>query len=314
MKRPSESLIVILLPSLVAVSIGCQRSMNGSSAGSPFAPAGSTSTANSSTLFPVGPITGATRVPPPATGSANPGNSYLGTPSAAMPQSNSSLNSSFAAAPASFSAPAPTAASAGPNDTFRNSLGGMPVIDLTAQAQSPAPGAIAPSSFAQGPAVGSGLASAQPAKPYAQPYAQPNMQPFAQPQRVETSAWAAQPSDLLRPIDGPYAAAPVPQYRGYGTPTNVSPASSIAVPSHSGVVPAGGATSSDPWQSTQPVPASGYVATSSGAAPVGVRAGGPSTDPVTNAGASGSTPGSTSATTSSASSNSLPWRSPTTAR
>ena len=305
MKRPSESLIVILLPSLVAISIGCQRSMNGSTAGSPFAPAGSTATANSSPLFPVGPITGATRVPPPATGSANPGNSYLGTPSAAMPQSNSPSNSSFAAAPASFSASAPTAASAGPNDTFRNSLGGMPVIDLTTQAQIPAAG-----NFAQGPAVGSGLASAPPV----QPYAQPNMQPYAQPQRIETSAWATLPSDRLRPIDGPYAAAPVPQYRGYGTPASVSPASSIAVPSHSGVVPAGGVTSSDPWQSTQPVPANGYVATSSGAAPVGVRADGPSTDPVTNSGTSASAPGSSTVPTSTASSNSLPWRSPTTAR
>lgn len=305
MKRPSESLIVIFLPSLVAISIGCQRSMNGSTAGSPFAPAGPTATANSSPLFPVGPITGATRVPPPATGSANPGNSYLSTPSAAMPQSNSPPNSSFAAAPASFSATAPTAASAGPNDTFRNSLGGMPVIDLTTQAQSPAAGNVA-----QGTFMGSGPGNAPPV----QPYAQPSMQPFGQPQPVETSAWATQPSDLLRPIDGPYAAAPVPQYRGYGTPTNVSPASSIAVPSHSGVVPAGGVTSSDPWQSTQPVPASGYVATSSGAAPVGAPAGGPSTDPVTNSNAGASTPGSSTVPTSSASSSALPWRSPTTAR
>jgi hypothetical protein len=295
MKRPSPSLLFLSLPFLGLMTTGCQRSMNGSMASGPFAPAGTTAPAGGSQLFPMGPITGATRVPPPSTGSSSASNGYIGTPSAsnfAAPNTmQASLNSGSPTA-----GPAPVDSVAVQGNSLRNSLGGMPVIDLTAQLspeQPPAPvygsssfGGTAPQTSAQGydsfassAPVGSGV--------YPAPYAS------------ETSVRTAQPSELLRPIDQPYAAVPVPRYRGI-EPTAVAPNAYAAAPT---VSPAGGFPSTDAWQSvaSQPVPAANY----STGANVGVTRSGPSTEPVRQA---------TNAPAAQVASPSLPWRSPTTAR
>lgn len=312
MKRPSQSLLLLLLPSLGLVAGGCQRSMNGSMASGPFAPAGTAAPAGGSQLFPVGPITGATRVPPPPTGSATTNNSYISPPSAAsfgapgsLPTSSLSANPSNHATatgvPASFASnPAPTA-----SDAFRNSLGGMPVIDLTAQTSAPSnpsavPGQAAPSGFApnqQSAPYGQSAVGASPVGYGTVASASPvGSGVYQAPNAIETSVRASQPSELLRPIDTPFAAVPVPRYRGMEpTPTG----SFSASPS---IQPAGGFTS-DAWQSvpSQTVPATSY---SSGAT-VGVTRNGPSTDPVTP---NSNVPAAQTASPS------LPWRSPTTAR
>lgn len=279
MKRPANLLFLIVMPSIGLASVGCQRSMNGSMATGPFAPAGSMAPAGNSPLIPIGPVSGATRVPPPATGSSSSANGYQGA--ALSPSSNVGLasdvdangqvaplnpNTGFAAAPSSQNA-APA--------SFRSSLGGMPINDLTNQGSVPLPQA-PPSSFAggyQAGVVGSGVAYPSSNAP------------------LETSAWAQQPADLLRPIDTPYAAVPVPRYRGMEQPYNAA------------VQPAGGSVAADAWQTTLPNnPQANYPQPASVPAPVRQASLTPSTDPVgTDSAFQTGTP-------------SLPWRSPTTAR
>jgi len=109
---------------------GCQRNM-GPSASGPFAPAGTLAPTSSQPLIPFGPLTGATRVPPPPTGSAQASNGYAAPTGTATPtgspQSNLQLqgvnNGNFDAF-AHRSNPQLTS-------TRRSLPGGMPVIDLT---------------------------------------------------------------------------------------------------------------------------------------------------------------------------------------
>jgi hypothetical protein len=272
MKRPANLLFSILIPLIGLASAGCQRSMNGSMATGPFAPAGSMAPAGNSPLIPIGPVSGATRVPPPATGSSSSANGYLGA--AMSPAPNAGLVSSFDSG--SNEAQWNQTMASAPPSSFRSSLGGMPINDLTNQGsvslqQAP------PSSFAggnQAGVVGSGVA-------YPASYA-----------ASETSAWAQQPADLLRPIDTPYAAVPVPRYRGMEQPYNGA------------VQPAGGFVAVDSWQTTQPIyPQENYPETASASAPVRQTSMTPSTDPIGNQSPAFQT-----------SSPSLPWRSPTTAR
>jgi hypothetical protein len=301
MKRPSRLLLLLSLPFFGLLNLGCQRSMNGSMASGPFAPAGTASPGGSSPLFPMGPITGATRVPPPATGTSSASNGYIGAPSASNFTTPSTLqannNSVNAASPSDLGASGAFAnqSVAVPGNSFRNSLGGMPAIDLTSQLkseQAPTPtygnsslassaavaGNQAYGNFAASAPIGSGV--------YPAPYA------------TETSVHTALPSQLLRPIDQPYAAVPVPRYRGM-EPSSF-PGNATLVPS---VAPAGGFPASDAWQSvsSQPVPAASY----SSGPNVGVTQTGPSTEPVRPA---------SSAPAAQVASPSLPWRSPTTAR
>jgi len=282
MKRPAKPLFLVLLPSLILWSAGCQRSMTGSMATGPFAPAGSMAPAGNSPLIPIGPVSGATRVPPPSTGSSSPSNGYLGAPSASTfdaraattlqantGSTNSNANSGLGAT--QFN---PNTAMTPQPPSFRDSLGGMPVNDLTNQGPVPTIQA-PPTSFAGSypPAVvGSGVA-------YPTPSA-----------AAETSAWAQQPSDLLRPIEVPYAAIPVPRYRGMEpTPQQYAPA----------VQPAGGFAAADSWQTTQP----NYPSTPSSPPSVIQTSLVPSTDPV-----------GTGRPTYQSAGPPLPWRSPTTAR
>ncbi len=120
----SAKRLLLLLP-IGLLSLGCQRSLNGSLATGPFAPAGTATQVSNSPLIPLGPISGATRVPPPATGSSSSGSNYLGAPSAS---NFDAIQSTSLQAANSFSPPA---------GSFRSSLGGMNVIDMTAQAQPP---------------------------------------------------------------------------------------------------------------------------------------------------------------------------------
>jgi hypothetical protein len=107
---------------------GCQRPL-GSTSG-PYAPAGSLSPATSGPLIPFGSLNGATRVPPPPTGSTQVSNGYDGQPAAmysANPAASGPTPGGFAAGGFAASGPRQSSASGA-----RNSMGGMPVIDLTA--------------------------------------------------------------------------------------------------------------------------------------------------------------------------------------
>jgi len=109
---------------------GCQRNM-GPSASGPFAPAGTLAPTSSQPLIPFGPLTGATRVPPPPTGSTQASNGYAAPTGNAVPsgspQSNlqpHGIDSGNYDAFAQRSNPQLTS-------TRRSLPGGMPVIDLT---------------------------------------------------------------------------------------------------------------------------------------------------------------------------------------
>lgn len=275
MSCSAKPLFSILLPSVCLFAAGCQRSMTGSLASGPFAPAGTAVQAGNAPLIPMGPITGATRVPPPATGSSSTTNSYLGTPSASNFGGGSSLQAGGPSSEVLAVSNGAVGGAMSPAATFRNSLGGMNVIDLTNQ-NPPAngyPGNPMIASYPTAP-VGSGVA-----------------------------APAQQPADLLRPIDQPFAAMPIPRYRGMEDASLPLPA---PAPFVAGVQPAGGlaAASSDSWQTIQPAavqvaatPSSSQVAPSSLRGTMGGSSPGPSTEPI-----------SRTANTA------LPWRSPTTAR
>ena len=240
----------------------------------PFAPAGTSGTA-SAPLFPVGRINGATRVPAPSTGNASPNNGYNSPPSAS--------NFGPGRAAVTFQVNNPGAQSP---DAFRNSLGGMHVIDMTSGNQPPT------TNFAN-----TNLADAATAAPIGSGVYDPARSP------VETNAWAQQPADLLRPIDQPFNAIPVPRYRGMEG--SIVPTSG---PLATAVQPAGGFASSDAWQSVQPQfsqsQANQPIAVQGGfgRAPIGQNSF-PSPPP-----ASGLNPAAQIASPS------LPWRSPTTAR
>ncbi|MGV3486439.1 MAG: hypothetical protein ACO1RT_18625 [Planctomycetaceae bacterium] len=255
--------------------------MSGPMGTGPFAPAG-TVTPTGSPLIPLGPVSGATRVPPPATGSASASNSYVGN--ALVSNSGMTGNSGYAGVDAG--APATALAASGnvnPSDQFRNSLGGMNVIDLTGPlppppvySGQPAGASYAAANSAQGGVIGSGVV----------PAAASGSDAFVP---------AQQPADLLRPLDQTYASAPGPVYRGMEGSGFQAAASASVSPSATGVATA----SSDAWQAppqvvqathTRPTEAGTRLTESS-------RSPGPSTEPVTHT-----------------ASPSLPWRSPTTAR
>jgi hypothetical protein len=148
----------------IAFSSGCQQ--HPGSPGGPYAASGTLAPTASGPLIPLGPMTGATRVPPPPTGSSQVSNGYDGQGA-----------SGFAAnsPPGNFGQPGglgqPSSgsfASTGPLQSSasgaRNSMGGMPVIDLTAGMMNQAPPAViydspAPPADAVA-AVGSGVAPA----------------------------------------------------------------------------------------------------------------------------------------------------------
>lgn len=273
----AKPLLLILLPAACLLGSGCQRSVTGPLASGPFAPAGTAVQSGSVPLIPLGPVSGATRVPPPATGSSSSSNSYMGTPSAA----NFGGGAALASTPGGFSGGAvvstgwPANPSVAPADSFRSTLGGMNVIDLTNQDPLPSNPYLADPMVASYPAppIGSGVA-------------------YPSGHAVQVSPAGLQPADLLRPIDQPYAAVPVPRYRGMEDLSQQQPP---PPPFNSGVRPAGGLSGlpSDAWQTVQPVAAqaiSTRPATSS-ASP------GPSTEPAIRT-----------------ANPSLPWRSPTTAR
>ena len=257
----------------------------------PFAPAGTGGTA-SAPLYPIGPVSGATRVPPPPTSNSSPTNGYNSPPTASNvgpgPSSTLQVNSNVGGVPPldSFST-SPTLSSP---DAFRNSLGGMPVIDMTSgnqtQIMNPTLPSLANSYSNNATPFGSGV--------------------YDPSQRaVETSAWARQPAELLRSIDQPIGAVPVPRYRGIDE--SVSPLGSPIPYVASAVQPAGGFPSTDSWQTVQPtqmktsqtnVVQGGFDRTPTGQ--------GAFTSPTTQSFSGASVPQVASPT--------LPWRSPTTAR
>jgi len=266
MKRPTKSLLFVAAGLSIFGSTGCQRSMNGSMATGPFAPAGSMAPTSSAPLIPIGPVNGATRVPPPSTGSSSPNSAYLSTPT-----TSSIDNRSVNTLQANAGNVSPNFGNAGlPPATFRDSLGGMPINDLTYQStinQS------VPASYSdpyQTTAVGSGL----------------NQQYAAAP----TSLSAQQPSDLLRSIETPSNAVPVPRYRGM---------ESYEQAYNPAVQPVPGFTTTDSWQTTQPVNPPSTV----GQPAIRQTSTASSTGPISN--------GQSAVQTASPS---LPWRSPTTAR
>ncbi len=261
-----KSFLAFVVAAALLVGVGCQRSLGTGTASGPFAPAGTSAVPSTSPLIPLSPITGATRVPPPSTGSSSAANGYLGTPTAL--------------APTSFADPASMQANNDPITGFRSSLGGMKINDFTAQV-SPSPGPYAESSYiasAPGQPIGSGVYPSGPSSV-------PNANSLPKNQVV-----AGQPADLMRPIDPgyvnqPFVSSPSPQYRGITS---------------SPVQPAVGYAGNDAWQTVQPATSSQF---SSRPSPATTVPGGPSTEPVV--------PYQPSAQTAN---QSLPWRSPTTAR
>ncbi len=288
MTRPAKTLLLFLIPLSVSLQAGCQRSMGGSMATGPFAPAGTGGTA-SAPLFPVGPINGATRVPPPPTGNASPNNGYNSPPSASnfgpgRAAATFQVNTNGANLPSNASIAANPGAQS--PDAFRNSLGGMHVIDMTSGNHPPT------TNFANTTFVDAATAA---------PIGSGVYDPARRP--VETNAWAQQPADLLRPIDQPFNAIPVPRYRGMEG--SVVPTSG---PYATAVQPAGGFVPSDAWQSVPPQLSQSQanqpnvVQGGSGRAPIGQNSF-QSPSP-----AGGLNPAAQIASPS------LPWRSPTTAR
>jgi len=280
--------------SVLAVGLfcGCQKQM-GNTANGPFAPAGTLSPATSQPLIPFGPIGGATRVPPPPTGSTQANNPYSAptAASASMPIGNSLPYDSFAGS-ATVNSPQMGPQSAAPLISGSSSnLGGMPVIDLTAGMNAPQN---MPISYTSQP-VGSGIASVQPAMNPMQSGWQNGNQANWQPGMAQAGAAqqtpniSVPPGDLaarLRPLDTNVASGAIPipgqqsmaaaQYQNEGY---------VASPAWQAVQPASATITQNPTYASQ-MPT------------------GPSTDPVN----------STNDANGQNQSNSLLWRNPAVAR
>ncbi len=154
MTRHIPLVTIALCVAATALLAGCQRPMG--SATGPYAPAGSLSPASSQPLIPFGSFNGATRVPPPPTGSSQVSAGYDGQPAAmfSASPSHSSLTGLATHNPATGGQLQSSASGA------RSSLGGMPVIDLTAGMMNTRPPAAIYDPAAQpgGEAIGSGVA------------------------------------------------------------------------------------------------------------------------------------------------------------
>lgn len=273
MTRPAKTPLLFVLPLFCFLHAGCQRSMGGSMATGPFAPAGTGGTA-SAPLFPIGPVNGATRVPPPPTGNATPTNGYNSPPTAsnfgAGQAATLQVNANNGNAPSRDNLATNVPPSSA--DTFRNSLAGMPVIDMTSNIQSQSYNPAMAGPAMTDPASLNSLSS-NAASPVGSGVYGPAPGDYGAAGRVvESSTWARQPTELLRPIEQPIGAVPVPRYRGIED--SVSPLGSPVPYVASAVQPAGGFPSTDAWQSVQPgqSPASGsgvvQSRSASGSAPV----------------------------------------------
>lgn len=153
-----SAVTISLCVAATSLLAGCQQPLG--SATGPYAPAGSLPSASSPPLVPFGSLNGATRVPPPPTGSSQVSSGYDGQPAAQF---------SAQATPGGFSTPVSSLA-ANNSSGQRQSLGGMPVIDLTVgMNQQPVvpPTALAPQqavaiapALDTAPPVGSGVVTA----------------------------------------------------------------------------------------------------------------------------------------------------------
>lgn len=287
--------------SVLAVGLfcGCQKQM-GNAANGPFSPAGTLSPATSQPLIPFGPIGGATRVPPPPTGSAQANNGYLGpnAASASVPNGGAVAYDSFASSttPPGGSGPVDNPHAAQQlSANSRSTLGGMPVIDLTAGMNTAQNRAFPHANEA----VGSGIASVpaginQMANGGSQGDGQPgNWQPgFVQPGAVQqTQSISVPPGDLasrLRPLDANVSAG--------ATPVQGQP--NVAMTQYRSETQA----PSPAWQAVQPVAAIVESPQYVSQLPTG-----PSTEPVNQPGITGSGQNQNP-------NNSLLWRNPSAAR
>ena len=288
----------------VGLFCGCQKPM-GNAANGPFSPAGPLSPATSQPLFPFGPIGGATRVPPPPTGSTQANNQYSSptAASASMPIGGAASYDSFAnsvappVGPASDNTPQFAPQTAPPlSANSRSNQGGMPVIDLTAGMSAPQ-NMLTP--YAN-QAVGSGIASVQPAMNPTQAgwqnSGQMNWQPgMVQPGTVpvggmqQTQNISVPPGDLaarLRPLETNVASGAIP----------IPGQKSIAMTQHRTEAFA----PSPAWQAVQPASAS----ISQNPPYVSQLPTGPSTDPIKT----------TNDISGQDKNNSLLWRNPASAR
>lgn len=289
----------------VGLFCGCQKPM-GNAANGPFAPAGTLSPATSQPLIPFGPIGGATRVPPPPTGSSQANNQYS-TPTAAMPIGGAAPYDSFASSvappigPADVNPPQFAPQTAPPlSDNSRNNLGGMPVIDLTAGMNTPQN---MPNPYAN-QAVGSGIAGTQtamnPMQAGWQNGGQGNWQTgMVQPGMVPAGAVQQTPNisvpqgDLaarLRPLETKVAAGAIPIPGQPNIAMNQYHTEAFAP--------------SPAWQSVQPASAT----TSQNPSYVSQLPTGPSTDPINQ------TTNATGQNQNQDQNNSLLWRNPAVAR
>src|SRR5690606_25283288 len=149
MTRHLSAVTISLCVAATSLFAGCQRPMG--SATGPYAPAGSLPPASSQPLIAFGSLKGATRVPPPPTGSSQVSSSYDGQPAAQFSAQTVPGSSGIAA-----SSLAASGSSAGGQ---RQMLGGMPVIDLTAgmmDAPGPVAGLAPEQSFASSSPAGHG--------------------------------------------------------------------------------------------------------------------------------------------------------------
>ncbi len=195
-----SAVTISLCVAATSLLAGCQRPMG--SATGPYAPAGSLPPASSQPLIPFGSLNGATRVPPPPTGSSQVSSGYDGQPAA-----------QFSAQAAPGIAASSFAANGSSSGGQRQSLGGMPVIDLTAgmiEAPAPVPGFAPEQAFASNTPAGHGPLS--------------NLTPLSNAapvgSGVATADWQSStpsisvaPVDLaarLRPLDASQAAAIMP--------------------------------------------------------------------------------------------------------
>lgn len=278
-RQPTTATIAVCFLA-AALAGGCQKPMG--TASGPYAPAGTLAPNTSSTpLIPFGSLNGATRVPPPPTGSTQAAAPYTG-PAAGSVSGNTPTQDSFA--PANSAANQYAAAPA-----VRQTLGGMPVIDLTAgfsgsptqPAAFNAPGNSAP--------IGSGVATANTGW-QATGTAQPGMNPQSMGNPQIPQNISVNPSDLasrLRPLDPQSVAGAIPVQ----APQGYAPAQPPYVPAPYA-----------PAQQPQSVAMTQYRTESPAtyAAPAAAAAGIPSTEPVKPA--------------NDTSNDSLLWRNPTTAR
>jgi hypothetical protein len=254
-------------------------------ASGPYAPAGTLPPNTTSTpLIPFGSLNGATRVPPPPTGSTQAAAPY----NAAGPAAGSvSANTAF---PNTFASDNGFANQTAAAPAIRQTLGGMPVIDLTAgfSGASTQPAAFnAPNNTAP---IGSGVASVNTGW-QATGTDQAGMAPQAIGNPQIPQSISVNPTDLasrLRPLD--------PQSTAGAIPVQAPPGYTPAQPPY---VPA----PFSPVQQPQSVAMTQYRTESpatNAAQPPTAAAGIPSTEPVKPA----------SATTN----DSLLWRNPTSAR